>query len=133
MKFHYLSLIAGLTSVHFDPGWKSFRLQEFGWSFITEVGLMVWLVYISGKFFTSVWTHCIWGKIDFEIFNVLDKSEDSEHFLTNFIFENFYKCSDPFSLGFFFWNFQLFGWIRRLPKIVLFCWKKGIIFSQMYP
>jgi hypothetical protein len=46
------------------------------------------------------------GKIDFEIFNFLDESEDSEHFPKNFelflkksIFENFYKCFDPFCMG----------------------------------
>ena len=35
------------------------------------------------KIFTSVLTHFVWGKIDFEIFNFLDESEDSEHFSKN--------------------------------------------------
>ena len=55
------------------------------------------------EIFTSVLTHFVWEKIDFEIFNLLDESEDSEHFSKNFevflkkfIFENFYKYFDPF-------------------------------------
>ena len=54
-------------------------------------------------YFWSVLTHFVWEKIDFEIFNLLDESEDSEHFSKNFevflkkfIFENFYKYFDPF-------------------------------------
>ena len=46
------------------------------------------------------------GKIDFEIFNFLDESEDSEHFSKDFelflkksIFENFYKSFDSFCMG----------------------------------
>ena len=66
------------------------------------------------KIFTSVLTHFVWGKIDFEIFNFLDKSEDSEHFLKNSIFENFFKCFDSFCMRKnWFWDFQFSGWIRR--------------------
>ena len=46
------------------------------------------------------------GKIDFEIFNFLDESEDSEHFPKNFelflkksIFENFTSVSTHFTWG----------------------------------
>ena len=41
----------------------------------------------------------MYKKKDFEIFNFLNVSEDSEHFLKNSIFENFYKCFDPFCVG----------------------------------
>ena len=51
------------------------------------------------KFLQVFWPILYGKKIDFEIFNFLDKSEDSEHFLKNFIFENFYKCFDPFCMG----------------------------------
>jgi len=51
------------------------------------------------EIFTSVLTHFVWEKIDFEIFNFLDESEDSEQFLKNSIFENFYMCFDPFCIG----------------------------------
>ena len=33
------------------------------------------------EIFTTVLTHFVWEKIDFEIFNFLDKSEDSKQFL----------------------------------------------------
>ena len=49
--------------------------------------------------FLSVLTHFVLEKIDFEIFNFLNESEDSEQFLKNSIFENFYKCFDPFCMG----------------------------------
>ena len=65
------------------------------------------------KIFTSVLTHFVWEKIDFEIFNFLDESEDSERFLKNSIFEHFYKCFDPFCMGKKYWiaDFQFSGWI----------------------
>ena len=57
----------------------------------------------------------VWEKIDFEIFNFLDESEDSEHLSKNFelflkktIFENFYKCFDSFCMGkTYFSDFQI--------------------------
>ena len=70
------------------------------------------------KIFTSVLTNFVWEEIDFEIFNFLDESEDSEKFLKNSIFEKkfqmfwiilgnvlekvkfwkIYKCFDPFCM-----------------------------------
>ena len=73
--------------------------------------------------FWSVLTPFIWEKIDFDIFNFLDESEDSEHFSKNFelflkksIFENFYKCFNPFCMGKKYWisDFQFFGWIIKI-------------------
>ena len=48
-----------------------------------------------------------------KISNFLAKSDHFEHFLKNSIFENFYKCFDPFCMRkSWFWYFQLSGWLR---------------------
>jgi hypothetical protein len=64
---------------------------------------------ISG-IFTSVLTHFLWEKIDFEIFNFLDESEDSEHFSKNF--ELFLKTS----------NFE-----KNFKRFDYFVWEKLIL------
>ena len=81
------------------------------------------------KIFTSVLTHFIWEKIDFDIFNYLDDSQDSEHFLKNSIFEKLFKCFDPLCMRKnrlnWFWNFQFSGWLRRFWAICekFYLWK----------
>ena len=98
-------------SDHFEHFLKS-SIFEVIWPILYEKNLILrysifWMnqkfLSVFWKFylwkFSSVLTHFVWEKINFEIFNFLDESEDSEHFLKNYIFENFYKCFDPLCVG----------------------------------
>jgi len=72
----------------------------------------------------SVMTHFVLEKIDWDfqfsewIRRFWAFSKKFWAFLKKSIFENFYKCFDPFCMGKnWFWDFQFSGWIRRFWAI----------------
>ena len=115
IKFLWPILYGEKMILRFSIFWMNQKILSIFWKIL------------SLKIFTSVLTHFVWEKNDFEIFNFLNESEDSEHFLKNSIFENFYKCFDSFCMWKnWFWDLQFSGWIRRFWEIFekFHFWKK---------
>ena len=84
------------------------------WFSITLITMII-PYFLKNSIFDDFLSHFVWEKLILRISIFWINQTIFSIFLKSSIFENFFKCFDPFCIGKnWFWDFQFFGWIRRI-------------------